>query len=373
MRALAVFPAEKAIRIIDDHPAPVIAQPGDVLLRMLEVGICGTDREIACFDYGRPPPGSPYLVLGHESLARVLEVGPAVTRVKPGDLVVTMVRRPCPHPDCRACTRGRQDFCFTGDFTERGINGRHGFMTERVVDEERYMHVVPEALRAVGVLTEPLTIAEKALQQVWDVQDRLPWTLPGTLPGQGPGQRALVLGAGPVGLLGCLALRVRGFDTWVFSLEPQGGPKARWVESVGAHYLCGAEVPVNALARTVGEIDLVYEATGAAAISFAALEELGANGVFVFTGVPGRKGPIEVDASLLMRRMVLDNQLVFGTVNADADAFEHAIADLGRFHERWPNALAALITGHYRLDDYAELLTGARAGIKRVICLEGGS
>ena len=201
MRAVAVFPAEKAIRLVD-HPEPVIEEPTEVKLEILDVGICGTDREIARFDYGTPPPDSDYLVIGHESLGRVIEVGPAVTRVKKGDLVVTMVRRPCPHPDCRACTRGRQDFCFTGDFTERGIGGRHGFMTEHVVDDQKYMHVVPGHLRPVGVLVEPLTIAEKALIQVWDVQERLPWTAPGTPQGEGHGQRAVVLGAGPVGLLG---------------------------------------------------------------------------------------------------------------------------------------------------------------------------
>lgn len=166
--------------------------------------------------------------------AQVVEVGGAVTRVEPGDLVVTMVRRPCPHPGCRACSVGRQDFCFTGDFTERGIKGRHGFMTELVVDDERFMHVVPRHLLDVGVLVEPLTIAEKGLIQVWDVQERLPWTAAGTPAGSGHGQKAVVLGAGPVGLLGAMALLIRGFETWVYSLEPADGPKARWVESVGA-------------------------------------------------------------------------------------------------------------------------------------------
>ena len=137
MQAVAVFPAEKAIRLVD-HPAPQITRPDEVSVQMLDVGICGTDREIARFGYGRPPSGSPYLVIGHESLGEVVDVGTAVTRAKPGDLVVAMVRRPCPHAECGACTRGRQDFCFTGDFTERGIRGRHGFMTERIVEEERY-------------------------------------------------------------------------------------------------------------------------------------------------------------------------------------------------------------------------------------------
>lgn len=366
MRAVAVVPAEKAIRLID-HPAPRLERPGDVMVHMLDVGICGTDREIARFDYGRPPPGSPYLVLGHESLGQVAEVGEAVTRVRPGDLVVTMVRRPCPHADCRGCTRGRPDFCYTRDFTERGISGRHGFMTETIVDEERYLHVVPAHLSSVGVLIEPLTIAEKALLQVRDVQDRLPWTASGSAAGVGFGQRAVVLGAGPVGLLGCLALRVRGFETCVYSREPAGSAKGRWVESVGARYLSSADVPIADLTERIGRIDLFYEATGASALSFQAIEELGTNGVFVFTGVPGRKGPIQINGDLIMRRLVLDNQLVFGTVNAGPEAFEAAIVDLALFHDRWPDALAGLITGRHPPEDFAELLTGPRSGIKPVI------
>jgi threonine dehydrogenase-like Zn-dependent dehydrogenase len=261
---------------------------------------------------------------------------------------------------------GRQDFCFTGDFTERGIKGRHGFMTEFVVEDQRFLHRVPARLRDVGVLVEPLTIAEKALIQLGDVQRRMPWTEPRSH-GGGQGQRAVVLGAGPVGLLGALALLARGFDTWVYSREPPAGPKARWAESVAAHYVSSAVTPPDALAERVGNIDLIYEATGAASVSFEALKALGVNGVFVFTGVPGRKGPIEVDAGVIMRNLVLGNQLVFGTVNAGSDAFEAAIDDLDRFDQRWPAPLRSLITGRHPPEDFEGLLLGPRSGIKQVV------
>ncbi len=366
MRAVAVFPANQKIEVVD-HPEPELASATDVLLEILDVGVCGTDREIARFDYGTPPTGSDYLVIGHESLGRVVEVGKGVTRVEPGDLVVTMVRRPCGHPECRSCAAGRQDFCFTGDFTERGINGRHGFMTERVVDDQRFMHVLPPELREVGVLVEPLTIAEKALIQVWDVQERLPWTMAGQPEGDERGQRAVVLGAGPVGLLGALALVIRGFDTWVYSLEPEGSEKAQWVESVGARYVSSQSTSLATLKERVGNIDLFYEATGAVSVSFDALSILGTNGVFVFTGVPGRKGPINLEADDLMRNMVLQNQLVFGTVNAGPDAFEASVADLTRFYQRWPKQVAALITGRFAPEEAKELLVGPSSGIKRVV------
>lgn len=366
MRAVAAVPAERAMRIVD-HPEPRIERPTDVLFEVLDVGVCGTDREIARFDYGSPPPGVAYLVIGHESLGRVVDVGPAVTRLRRGDLVVTMVRRPCGRPDCPACAAGRQDFCFTGEFTERGIKGRHGFMTERVVDDERFMHVVPAHLRDVGVLVEPLTIAEKALIQVWDVRSRLPWTAAGAPAGTAHGERAVVLGAGPVGMLGALALLARGFDTWVYSLEPAGDPKARWVQSVGARYLSAATTTIAAMAARVGNVDLLYEATGAATVAFHALAAVGVNGVFVFTGVPGRKGPIELDADAIMRDLVLKNQLLFGTVNAGPDAFRAAVDDLARFHARWPGQLRALITGRHPPEEAPGLLVRPPSGIKDVV------
>src|SRR5690349_5308904 len=142
MRAIAIFPQQKTIKLIE-HAAPHITSPTQVKLRMLEVGVCGTDKEICTFKFGMPPAGSEYLVLGHEALGEVVEVGSKVQTLRPGDLVVPTVRRPCPHPDCRACNVGRQDFCFTGDYTEYGILAQHGYLTEFVVDDERYMHLVP--------------------------------------------------------------------------------------------------------------------------------------------------------------------------------------------------------------------------------------
>jgi threonine dehydrogenase-like Zn-dependent dehydrogenase len=366
MKAVAVIPSRKSVEVVD-HPEPKRTRETEALVQILDVGVCGTDREIAHFEYGTPPQGSDYLVIGHESLGRVLEVGSEVEGVAAGDLVVTSVRRPCGKEDCRACAVGRQDFCFTGEFTERGINGLHGFMTERIVDDAGFMHVLPSNMRDIGVLVEPLTIAEKALIQVWDVQERLPWTVPGTKEGHASGQNAVVLGAGPVGLLGAMALVDRGFDTWVYSLEAEDSPKAKWVESIGGEFVCAREYDVQAMAKQVGNIDLVYEATGAVKVSFDVLGVLGINGIYCFTGVPGRKAAIEIEADDIMRDMVLSNQLIFGTVNAGPDAFAAAAKDLAAFHERWPEQLSALITGRHAPEQAIELLTGPRKGIKPVV------
>jgi glucose 1-dehydrogenase len=370
MKAIAVFQARREVRVTD-HPEPALSSPTQVKLRMLEAGICGTDREICSFQYGEPPAGSEYLVLGHESLGRVEEVGPAVTSVRPGDLAVPMVRRPCARPECRACRAGRQDFCSSGEFTERGIRGAHGYMTRLVVDEERYMVPVPPALRAVGVLTEPLTIAEKALAQVWAVQDRLPWECRhGRDEQPGRTHRAVVLGAGPVGLLGAMALRAAGYETFVYSLGLSADGRGALLEAVGARGVPAESVTLEQLPAQAGPIDLVYEATGASKLSFEAMKSLGPNGVFVFTGVPGRKAPVEVDTDLLMRDLVLRNQVVLGTVNAGRESYEAAVRDLAAFEERWPGAAGRLITGRFPLEDCLGALQGGLGGIKSAVVLE---
>ena len=369
MKAIAVTLRKRTVEIIN-QAEPQIFSPTDVKLRMLEAGVCGTDKEICAFEYGTPPAGSEHLVIGHESLGEVVEVGPQVTRVSVGDIVVPMVRRPCPHDYCIACRADRQDFCFTGDFQERGIKERHGFMAQFVVDDEKYMNVVPQDMRDVAVLVEPLTIAEKGLSQVWQVQQRLPWGCP-VVPGKAAAHchRAVVLGAGPVGLLGAMALVNQDFDTYVYSREPAPNSKSQLLESIGAHYISSHNIAPEMLPEHVGNIDLVYEATGASRLAFEMIKYLGTNGIFIFTGVPGRKGPIEVDTDLVMRNLVLKNQVVFGTVNAGRDSFENSIRDLGTFTQRWPAAVKSLITGRFPMESYADLLLGRSSGIKNVIRL----
>jgi glucose 1-dehydrogenase len=368
MKAVAVFPASRQVRLID-APEPAVSSPTDVKIRVLEVGVCGTDKEICSFHYGLPPQGTDHLVIGHECLGEVVDTGPAVSSLKKGDLVVMTVRRPCGVPSCIACEQGRQDFCSTGEFSERGIKSRHGFMTEFVVDDERYMIPVPRSLRDVAILIEPLTIAEKALIQVFQVQQRLPWACkidPARPDDKSYCHRALVLGAGPVGLLGAMAFVAAGFETFVYSREDEASDRAALVRSFGAFYVSGTKTPVDDLVARVGDIDVVYEATGASGLSFDVLKSIGNNAVFVFTGVPGRKSPMPVDTDLIMRNMVLKNQVVFGTVNAGRDAFENAVNDLATFMRKWPNAVRALFTGRFTPEQAVEPLTSP-GGIKNVI------
>jgi len=360
MKAVAVYPADEKFAVID-HPEPALTDPKDVKLRMLDIGICGTDKEIVSFEYGTPPKGSPYLIIGHESLGQVVEIGPQVTRLRVGDLAVPTVRRPCEVPSCIACRADRQDFCYSGEFTERGINQRHGYMTEFVVEQERYLNPVPPSVRDVAVLVEPLTIAEKGIAQLKQIQQRLPW--------REQGSRALVLGGGPVGLLGAMKLVLEGCDTTVYSRTPAASNLEKLVSSFGAKFVHAETASVADLAGQVGNIDVVYEAVGASSLAFEVMPYLGTNGVFIFTGVPGRKGPVTIDADTIMRDAVLKNQVIFGTVNASTESFADAISDIGSSLGKWPDALRSLITRRWPLEQAAEPLAGKSGGIKNVIAV----
>jgi threonine dehydrogenase-like Zn-dependent dehydrogenase len=360
VRAAGVFPSKRELRLVD-HPEPRLSAPDQALVRMLEVGVCGTDREICSFAFGEPPAGSDYFVLGHEGLGEVVEAGPEAKGLRRGDLVVPMVRLPCSDAACASCGTGRQDFCLTDSFPEHGIRRAHGFMVERTVEPARFLVPVPARLRDVAVLVEPLTIAEKALFQVEAVQKRLPYP-------RKPG-RALVVGAGPVGLVAAMAFLVRGYEVVVTARSPGDTPNARLAAAIGASYVSGRETPPEALARKLGQIDLIYEAAGSVQAAFAAMESLGTNGVCVLTGVPALQPRIPANVELIMRNVVLRNQALVGTVNAGRDAFEAAIRDLGAFLDRWPAALRGLVTGRHRLEDFRELVLGRPSGIKDVIAL----
>jgi threonine dehydrogenase-like Zn-dependent dehydrogenase len=311
-------------------------------------------------------------VIGHEALAEVVATGSAVERFRVGDLVVPSVRRPCAHPGCLACRAGHQDYCYTGDFRERGIKEAHGYMAEYAVEQERHITLVPPDLREIAVLAEPLTIAEKALGQItWMMQQRPPWLDPQTPSDErGQGLSALILGIGPVGLLGAMVLASAGFTTYVYSRELPPSPRIDLVAAIGATYVSSQAATFADLAEKIGNIDLVYEAVGHSHFALEALQVLGINGIFVLTGVPGMQAFIEADPARLMRDMVLKNQVLLGTVNAGADAFASALRNLDLFRRRWPAVVATLIAGRYPPEQAPDLILGRPAGIKTVIAFD---
>jgi threonine dehydrogenase-like Zn-dependent dehydrogenase len=358
---MAVFPAQRELRIID-VPAPELRGEHDVMIRVREVGVCGTDREISAFHYGTTPEGAPRLVLGHEVLGEVVAVGRAVRSAAKGDLVVVTVRRPCGDAECHACRAGRQDFCETGHFRERGIHGADGFMTELVVEHEHYVVRVPKALADVAVLVEPLSVAAKAGVDLNTILRRYPW--------EPDAVRALVLGAGPIGLLAAMMLRARDMETFVYSLEPAESDRAELVRSLEATYVSARDVPAAGLASRIGEPDIIFEAVGVAKVAFAAMPALARNGVVILSGVPGPSRPAETDLDGIMRDIVLKNQVIVGTVNASRSAFEESVGYLERFMVLFPDSVRRLITQRSKLDDAPSLLQRG-GGIKHVIQLAG--
>jgi threonine dehydrogenase-like Zn-dependent dehydrogenase len=275
-----------------------------------------------------------------------------------------------------ACRSGYQDFCSTNQYSERGIQKAHGFLTEQVIEDENNLIVVPASLHDVGVLVEPLTVTEKALRQVESIQRRLPWLAEAEVfassssvqPQQG---RALVFGAGPVGLLAAMALQFRGFETFVYSREPAYHLKAKITRQIGAIYLSTDDVPIDLLPHHLGPIDLIYEAAGSSQPTFNLLPVLAPNGVFVLTGIPGHDRPTNFDMSRLMRDMVLKNQLMLGTVNATAEDFRRAVLDLQCFAGRWPDNVKQLISGRYSMHEYESLALSSNGSIKNVLMIAG--
>jgi threonine dehydrogenase-like Zn-dependent dehydrogenase len=246
----------------------------------------------------------------------------------------------------------------TGLYREHGIVSMHGFMTEFVVDEARYMRKVPPSIRDAAVLVEPLTIAEKAFIQADRIQMRLPWTR--------KSPHAVVVGAGPVGLLGAMALRLRGCEVTVYSREREPDPRADISRAIGANYVSSLDCTPERMAAGIGNIDLIYEATGSARLAVEMISVLGRNGILILTGVPGAHGPESIDIGALITNMTLKNQCLLATVNAGNDAFERAISDLTAFCSLWPDAVRGLITGRFKLDQFENPIRNA-AGIKSII------
>jgi threonine dehydrogenase-like Zn-dependent dehydrogenase len=288
-----------------DTPEPGRLGPNDVRFRVHEVGVCGTDRELAAFRFGFPPEGDDYLVLGHEAIGQVVETGAQVATLKPGDWVAPMIRRCC-QPPCASCARGRRDLCLTGSTRERGIFGLHGYFGEYAVDDAADLVRVPAELADRAVLVEPLSVVEKAVSSALAAH-------------RGEARSALVLGAGPIGLLAALVLRERGLAAVVASLEPRDHPRARLADRAGFEYL---EAPAARKA------DIAIEATGSADAAFAAIRSLAPLGVCVILGASAGAG------SISFTDLIVNNQTVIGSVNASPEAFELAVRDLGRFDRR---------------------------------------
>src|SRR5690242_6827295 len=362
MKAISVLPGKPNSVHVADLPKPSVDQVANgrgVLVKVLRVGVDGTDKEINAAEYGAAPPGYDFLVIGHEGFGRVEAVGPNVTELKPGDYVVATVRRP---------GKSIYDLIGTNDMTtddtyfERGINLRHGFLTEYYVDDVEFIVKVPQGLKQVGVLLEPFTVVEKGIHQAYEIQRRLKVWRP---------RRAAVMGAGTIGLLATLALRLRGIEVTTFALTPKPNLNADLIESIGARYVVTKETSIMEGARQHGPFDLIFEATGNSGVVFDSMQALGKNGVLVLSSVTGGDRMIQVPADRINLDFVLGNKVMVGTVNANREYFEMGVRDMAQAEAEYPGWLTKLLTDPVTgLENYQDLfhkLTNHNGSIK-VFC-----
>ena len=348
MQAIAVYPGKANSVHLADLPKPSLGDIPNgqgVLVKVLRVGVDGTDREINAADYGAAPDGDDFLVIGHESFGQVVAVGPNVTELRPGDYVVATVRRPGTSIYDRI---GTYDMTTDDTYYERGINLRHGYLTEYYVDDPEYIVKVPQGLKDVGVLLEPVTVVEKGIAQAYEIQRRLRVWRP---------RRAAVMGAGTVGLLATLVLRLRGIEVTTFALSRKPYLNADLIEAVGARYESTADVPIIEGAQRFGPFDLIFEATGFSPIVFESMQALGKNGVLVLSSVTGGDRIVEVPADKINIEFVLGNKVMVGTVNANREYFEMGVRDMAQAEAEYPGWLSRLLTHPVKgLENYRELL-----------------
>ena len=348
MQALVVRPGTAHSARVAELPDPRPAA-GEVLVRTLEVGVCGTDREIAEGLFGTPPHGADALVLGHEFLGIVERDGDGFTR---GDLVTGMVRRACGR--CAACAEGAPDACDTGDYLERGITRLHGFASELVAEGAGQLIPVPRALGRLGVLAEPTSICCRGLRHARAIGGRQPWAP----------RRALVLGAGAIGMLATCLLRLDGMATWTAARSARG-EKAELVAATGASFVSTAATPLADLRDELGGFDLVIEAAGDAQLMLDSLGLLRRNGVACLLGLDGRTGRVALDGHVIGLDAVVENRVLFGSVNAHRTDWHAAVAALGAMRTRWPGLLEQFVGLRVPLDRYADAF--AFRGVKATL------
>jgi threonine dehydrogenase-like Zn-dependent dehydrogenase len=359
MKAVAVVPGKPNSIHLREVPKPTLDQVPEergVLVKILRVGVDGTDKEINAAEYGAPPPGDDYLILGHESFGRVEAVGAGVMELEPGDYVVASVRRP---GSSLYDQIGLQDMTTDDTYFERGINLRHGYLAEYYADSADYLIKVPEELKAVGVLMEPTSVAEKAIGQAYEIQRRLRIWQP---------RRAAVLGVGTLGLLAALLLRLRGLEVVAMARTQPPFLNSRLLEEIGVRYLSTKDKTLKQASAEFGPFDLIFEGTGFSALVFEAMEVLAKNGVLAMVSVTGGDRTLEIPADHINQGFVLGNKVAVGSVNASPEAFERGVLDLAQAELAYPGWLSKLLTHPIRgLENYAELmrtLTEANGAIK---------
>jgi len=338
---------------------PEIEQEDEVMVRVKEVGVDGTDFNMVRHQLQDIGEGSDRIVLGHEMVGIVQEVGSSVKSLSPGDIVAVTVRRGCDL--CQPCLHNQSDMCMTGLYTERGLHRRDGFLTQYVVDNEQYIAKVPNGLERLAIFTEPLSICEKAVEQIRIIQSRLPWACTHQehkfdSRQWGGCKTALVVGAGPLGILAAALLRLRGVTTYITDIVPNESLKVHLVEDIGAIYVDASKKKpkdlVELCCSVTGNLDIILEAAGAAATAVELINYMSRSSIYVMTGIPREKIPIKLDAAHMVRQIVRYNQVIVGSVNSNRRHFEMAIRDIPDIGLKFGNVMNEMITHYFSIGDY---------------------
>lgn len=347
MKALAITPGKGDLRLIEIEE-PAVTDKKDVKVEILQTGICGTDRAEVNGGRADAPDEENKLVIGHEMFGRVVETGRDVKSVKPGDYAVFTVRRPC--SICLPCNLQRSDMCSTGLYSERGIKGLHGYQCQFVVDKEEYIIKVPEEIKSIGVLTEPMSVAEKAIDEAIALQlKRLPgfdaedWF---------KSSRVLVAGIGSVGLLAAFILGLKGAEVYGLDIVDENSPRPSILKEMGGKYINGKDVSAENIDDICGEMDMIFEAAGVAKLEFQLIDALGINGIYMLTGIPEDSHPVSISGDELIRQVVLKNQILLGSVNASRRHYEMAVNDLKEAGRKWKGLIEKMITEKVPLEEY---------------------
>jgi len=358
-------------------PKPEVKKSDDVLVRVKQVGLDGTDFNMIRYNLQDLPPERSEMVIGHEVVGVVESVGDKVKSVKQGDAVTITVRRGC--GECTPCLHNTSDMCLTGRYKERGLHKLDGFLTQFVVDQEQYVAKVPPELVNMAVFTEPISIVEKGIQQLRVIQSRLPWTCSHPehgfdSPQWGGCKIALVVGAGPLGLIAVALLRLAGVNVFAADIVPEQHVKANLVHRMGAGYLDARnKTPAELIELGAGEdyLDIIFEASGAAAAALELIRYMSRGSIYVMTGIPREEVLMQIDAALLVRQIVRYNQVLVGCVNSNRSHFETALGDIGRINSSYRSILDQMLTERLSFQDYARaFLPKGPNHIKTVIEVE---
>ncbi len=341
-----------------DLPKPEIRHPDEVLVRMKTVGLDGTDFNMVRYNLQDLPEGRENMAIGHEGTGVVEAVGQEVKTLKPGDPVAITVRRGC--GECSPCLHNVSDMCQTGRYKECGLHKLDGFLTQYVVDKEQYIVRVPKDLTNLAVLTEPISIVEKGVEQVRIIQSRLPWTCSHPehsflSPHWGGCKIALVIGTGPLGLIAVALLRIAGVAVYACDILPEESSKIQLAHRLGAGYIDARnKSPRQIIEAGAGEgvLDILFEASGAAATALELIKYMSRSSIYVLTGLPREEIVMQLDAAQLVRQIVHYNQVILGSVNSNRSHFEMALNDMERLNLTFTGALESLLTQRVKLQDY---------------------